>query len=307
MDIYFESYNSLFMHILDEPKAIAFALKVKLIKITDRQCECGALLSVENDKSQRVGLRFRCSKSRTVCSKSYSILHGTWFAGSNLPIRDQILLIYCYALDAHQGQLGGILGLGSGHTEGDWFNYAKDISALYLSEMSHEKIGGVGCTVEIDETCIYKNKNHCGRLTSEQERKQWLFGGICRETKETFFVMVPDRKEETLMEILKKNVLQDTKICSDGWASYQHIEAHGFQHSWVNHSENFVSPEDKSVHTQTIERAWRGVKENIPNGTNYNARMRHVMDYGFKRRTNWYHLSYRERFHLLVTLITRFY
>lgn len=307
MERQFDSYNALFDSISTEEKAFNFAVEHQLIKLTGRDCECGERLKVATDIRQAFGIRFRCSRTRSLCGKSYSILHGTWYANSNLSLRDQTLMIYLYALEATSAQLGGIIGLGSKTTIADWANYARDISALYLSESNSTKIGGPETIVEIDETQIYKNKNHQGRLTGEQTRGQWLFGGICRQTKETFFELVPDRSEATLMAALQAHVVAGTRIISDGWAAYRNITSYGYQHDWVNHSENFVSPENDEIHTQTIERAWRGVKENIPQGTRYKVRFEHIMNYGFKRRTDWYNMKAGQRFALLIDLISRFY
>jgi hypothetical protein len=303
----FDSYNSLFEHIFTEQSAYNFAVEHRLIKLSGRLCECGALLRVELDSCQAFGVRFRCSAPRSQCRKSYSILHGTWFANSKLSLRDQTLMIYCYALEVTSLQLRGIFGLGSYMTVADWANYEMDISVLYLSELSCWKIGGPGRTVEINETQIFKNKNNQGRLIGEQSRGEWLFGGICRETKETFFIMVPNRSEATLMEALQTYVVAGTRILSDGWAAYCNISSYGFTHDWVNHSENFILPEDGEIHTQTIERTWRGVKENIPPGTRYEGRMRRIINYSFKRHTGWSNLSIGQRFELLVDLISRFY
>lgn len=307
MQANFDSYNTLFEHILSEEAAFNFAVEHHLIKLSGRDCECGAPLNVESDTRQTLGVRFRCSRPRTICRKSYSILHGTWFANSNLSLRDQILMIYCYALEATSFQLGSIFGLGSKSTIADWANYARDISALYLSEATCGQIGGPGTTVEIDETQVFKNKNHRGRPTGEQARRKWLFGGICRETKETFFALVSDRSQATLMAALQANVISGTNIISDGWAAYYNISSYGFPHDWVNHSVNFVSPENEEIHTQTIERVWRGVKENIPGGTRYEARLRHIMNYSFKRHTGWHNMTAGKRFALLIDLISRFY
>ena len=50
-------------------------------------------------------------------------------------------------------------------------------------------------------------------------------------------------------------------IISDGWAAYGSLSTEGYSHRVINHSENFVHPDDKSIHTQTVERLWRNVKE----------------------------------------------
>jgi hypothetical protein len=298
------SYNSLCRQLSNEEQGFTFAINKGLIR-KKRNCECGAELSYAVDSRQKFGHRFRCTK--TACNKTYSILHGTWFAKSKLPIHDQILLIYCYCLDATSTQLIGMFNFGSRQTAADWSNYFRDICAIYLSECSKMKIGGPGLTVEIDETKIFKRKNITGRLLLEEERGEWLYGGICRETNETFFRIVTDRTEATLMKLLQENVETGTHILSDGWASYRNIPNYGYTHSTVNHSENFVSPLDPNVHTQKIERTWRSVKENIPKSSRYEARTSYILEFSFKKKTNWYALSANERFSLLLSLIARFY
>lgn len=302
----FGSYNSLCRLLHDERQGVLFALSMGLIK-RNGVCSCGGTLEWAVDSAQKLGYIFRCMKSRTICGKRYSIIHGTWFANSNLPIQDQILLVYCYCMELKSYQLEGMFDFTSCHTAADWQNYFRDVCVIYMAEVSTEKIGGHGLTVEIDETKIFKHKSHAGRLTVEQEGGDWVFGGICRETKQTFFSIVPDRSEETLIQKLVDNVNPGTKIMSDMWRDYHNISAHGFSHSMVNHSENFLSPDDEDVHTQTIERAWRGLKENISKGSRYSARFSYLIVYSFKRHTQWYSLSVEARFTLLLQLISRFY
>ena len=201
----------------------------------------------------------------------------------------------------------GMFDLKAGHTAADWENYFRDISSIYLTETNNNKIGAPGMTVEIDETKIFKSKNHTGRATNEQLRNEWLFGGICRETKKTFFLIVPDRTETTLMQLLQDNVELGTHVISDSWRSYWRISNYGYSHAMVNHSENFIDPSDENTHTQTIERTWRTLKENIPPSSRYNSRIRYIIQYSFKRRTNWYKLTSAQRFVLLLNLIANYY
>lgn len=61
---------------------------------------------------------------------------------------------------------------------------------------------------------------------------------------------------------LKERVRPGSIIVSDMWAAYGGIQrlSEGFTHKWVNHSLNFVDPNDPLVHTQTIESTWAHVK-----------------------------------------------
>ena len=92
---------------------------------------------------------------------------------------------------------------------------------------------------------------------------QWVFDGIEANTEKSFFIPVADRKESTLIPIVKDWIKPGSIIRSDGWAGYQCLQAEGYTHEVVNHSVAFKDPET-GAHTNTIESTWRHVKHLFP-------------------------------------------
>ena len=135
-------------------------------------------------------------------------------------------------------------------------------------------IGGPGMIVEIDETKLARRKSNVGQILASEV--EWVFGGICRHDKRAFKVRVTGRGMRHLIPLMKRFIAPGSIIVSDGWSAYSCIPQHqNWQHYWVNHSENFVNPQqtitgatfalhdEEPVHTQTIERYWRDTKSMV--------------------------------------------
>ena len=94
----------------------------------------------------------------------------------------------------------------------DWNNYLREVCAMDLLQ-NPIQIGGPNMTVEVDESLFARRKNHQGRGLPQQ----WVFGGICRETRDTFLYAVDRRDAATLLPIIQGSILPGTTIMSDLW------------------------------------------------------------------------------------------
>ena len=220
---------------------------------------------------------FRCDKSvvtsgrrRKRCNYKVSLFKGTWFERSHIDIETNVKFLVLFVHDAFSFKLVRSELRLSDPTITDWCSFSREVIVSWVSEHS-TKIGGEGKTVEIDESKFGRRKYNVGRLIEGQ----WVFGGICRETRDFFFLPVQQRNSETLLRCISENIEPGTTIISDCWRAYDCLSKEGFTHLTVNHSVNFKDP-DTGAHTNTIERRWRDVKNLIPK---YGRRKTHFVGY----------------------------
>ena len=153
------------------------------------------------------------------------------------------------------------LGLSS-RTVVDWLNFCREVCMVCIEGKS-KRIGGEGCTMEIDESKFVKRKYGKGK---RKVCKDWVLGGICRETGECFMRIVKNRSKETLLAIIKEYVLPKTTIITDCYVSYndlQKMEGMEYLHYTVNHSKTFKDP-IAGAHTNMIEGTWAHCKRHVP-------------------------------------------
>lgn len=134
-------------------------------------------------------------------------------------------------------------------TVGQWYTYFRDVCSYYLVN-NPVVLGGPGRVVEIDETHLGgRRKYNRGRHHNGVD--QWIFTLFERERKLCAFILVPDRKKETLHREIQRMVAQGTIIHSDEWPSYNGLNRLGYQHLTVNHSIEFVGT--NGAHIQNLE------------------------------------------------------
>jgi len=146
---------------------------------------------------------------------------------------------------------------------------------LVFLEGSSVKIGGPNKTVEIDESKFGRRKY----LRGHPFKGLWVFGGVERESGETFLVPVKDRTVDTLMAVIRDWIEPGTTVISDCWGAYRDLDSQSYTPHTVNHSIHFVDPHT-GAHTNTIVSKWRHVKVFLGQynrGDDYEFHLAHYM------------------------------
>ena len=99
----------------------------------------------------------------------------------------------------------------SRQTAVDWRSFCSEVTEFWF--LNQEPIGGVGKTVEIDETLIVKRKYERGRILSQT----WLFGAIERDSKKCVIIPLVEpcstkSDSATLIPLIKKYILPGSVI-----------------------------------------------------------------------------------------------
>jgi len=140
-----------------------------------------------------------------------SMRQNSWFSGSRLSIEKVLALTYAWAHKFTTTQAVHETSLDdestSTETVIDWYNYCREVCADRIMNHHAGQIGGPGMTVEIDESKFGKTKYNSGRYIEGQ----WVFGGICRQTKACFLVPVAQRDKDTLLPIIHTHIAGYTR------------------------------------------------------------------------------------------------
>jgi hypothetical protein len=70
-------------------------------------------------------------------------------------------------------------------------------------------------------------------------------------------------------------------VFSDGWTAYNGLSALGYNHGVVIHKMNFLNPGNREIHTQTVERLNRTLKEFLPATSNSQLLDSHIHQFSY--------------------------
>ncbi|KFD61384.1 hypothetical protein M514_11742 [Trichuris suis] len=220
---------------------------------------------------------------------------NTSFTGSNTDFRKVIMFIYLWSNDFEASKFCSkefgtnvAPSVGANNSSADLIELDKKCAVAWrkrLPDVAADHpcvIGGPGHIVEVDETLFSKKKSHRGR----EYPRQWVFGGVCRETGESFLVPVADRSSRTLIPLIRHYIRPGTKVISDCWRGNRRLSREDYTQLRVNHSINFLHPDDPEVHTQSVESLWAQVKRRNKArcGTRRSERESYFCEFMWRRR-----------------------
>ena len=190
-----------------------------------------------------------------------SIFTGTSFFGSKISVDRLLIIMLCFFIhlsNRHCELISGINRI----TVSFYYNLSNSALCSHFCD-NFIPIGGPQTIVQLDECIFHRRKNKRGR----RKAQIWIFGGI--ETQEGgrtgrfFTCRVPYRKAETLLPIIRQNVIPGTQIWTDEWGGYNHLTEIGYPHLSVNHSQHYKDPITGCC-TNAIEGLWHRLRHFLP-------------------------------------------
>lgn len=215
--------------------------------------------------------------------RSYSCEHcgfqvyptaGTLFDRTRTPLRDWFFVMFQFCASRN-----GVAAKEIERQLGVTYKTAWRMCHMIREHMGqidgNDPIGGMGETVEIDET--YVGGVRTGGKRGRGAPGKTLVLGMLERDGDVVTKVVPNVRSATLKPDINASVLPGTTINTDELKSYNGLAARGYVHATVNHGAGqYVSPTGATVNG--LEGFWAALKRGI-NGTHIHVSPRHLPKY----------------------------
>lgn len=250
--------------------------------------------------SERKGtIRHQCNS----CNSSYSVLVGTIFEDTKLPLPKWFSAI-ALILNAKKGlsslQLGRDIGV---NRKTAWYLQMRIRKAMQDGE-DQDLFKGI---VEVDETYIGgAGRNHSkqkrqarresGLNFTGMEHKQAVIGLLEREGRIKLHVL-KKANGKNIKPIIKETVSEDASIVTDGFRAYAGLDKDHKDHQILNkEKEEYVRGE---FHTNTLEGFWTLLKRGIY-GQYHKVSVKHLQAYLNEFTFKYNYRANKSNFELLI-------
>jgi transposase-like protein len=230
---------------------------------------CHSEVNLERFSRNTDGVVWRCS--RQACRRFVGVRENSFFANSNLGLRDQMKLIISFAAEGTVKSTALMLGISRRAVTDYFIACRRNYQAAILANPVAFLAGG---EYEADE-CLIEDVNVGNNIRASV----WVQSIAERTTGQIYLTRVPDRSAASLIPTVTARVPPGNFIFTDDWASYRSLPQHGYVHRTVNHSageyqrDEWIQGVRHSIHNNTCE----GVNSLIRRRLAY--RSRRTLDY----------------------------
>ena len=180
---------------------------------------CGILMSLQSRKGPDFvdGFAWSCR----ICRRQKRVTADSFFESSHLSLMQLVNCVYWWSRQIKQADACVETRM-SRASMIEWRQHIRNICCRYL--LDHPvQMGGPGRTVEVNESKFMHRKYHRGHF----REGHWVLGMVERDTNLCMMVAVPDRSAATLLPIIARHVLPETRILTDGWRAYHQLPGPG--------------------------------------------------------------------------------
>jgi transposase-like protein/IS1 family transposase len=224
-----------------------------------------------HDKATKLQTRelFECAS----CGYQFSVIVGTMFQDTHLPLRKWFVAIYLMCESKKGVSANQIKRTIDVSYKTAWYLCHRIRAAMSQTTDAEERVLVSGI-IEMDETFVGGKTEGKGR---GYKGNKALVVGVVQRGGEVVLQIATDRTRKTLHEIALKHIAPDAvAIFTDEWPAYAGIGDHDTRHETVKHSQDeYVRGE---VHTNTVEGVWSLLKRSII-GAFHHVSVKHLDKY----------------------------
>lgn len=244
------------MSVLSKPyfhcEEVAFSHLESILWADGVSCpHCGSVSGKHYDlRKTRIGLR-KCSD----CRKQFTVKVGTVFESAHIPLHKMLQAVYLMTsskkgISAHQ--LHRVLEI---TYKSAWFLAHRIREAMRSGDLS--PMGGNGGVVEVDETFIGNDRTIKPKGEKKgrgYHHKHKVLSLVDRESGQARSMVVDNLSAKALTPILSENIAKEARVMTDEAPQYKRLNETFSDHGFTSHGKGeYVSREDRTIHTNTIE------------------------------------------------------